>query len=444
MLPKNNAGQVYIGIAISLGLLAILSQAIITLIFSSYDLLNFTSSRTTAKYIASEQMELIKNLPFDDVGTIGGIPNGVLEQNKTVTQNGLTYTVNTSVIYVDDEFDSLAPDDLLPTDYKKARVDVSWGGLAQSKSATVTLITDIAPKGVETTTGGGTLSVLVFDSQGNPVGQASVNIIATSTTPPINLTLQTGNNGRIILPGAPQCDSCYQITVTKNGYSTDKTYTSSEVANPIRPLQSIIESQLTQVSFSIDLTSTLTINSTNSKTLNYSSLPNQPFRLRSQKTIGTDVSDDPIYKYDENLTTDSNGQLVLQNMEWGNYDFIPLNSSYDLSGANPLTPIVLLANTPLTFKYALNAHSNNSLRAIFRDQSNNLIASVAAQISDISGPVASDSSGISQNPDFGQIFFADLASSNYLLEATISGYQNVSTNININGQSTEEIILTPQ
>lgn len=443
-LPVNKQnGQIYIGLVIAMGLLAILSQVIITLVISSYDLLNYTQARNTAKYIATEHMEIIRNLAYTDVGTVGGIPSGILNQTQTELRNGLNYTIKISVVYIDDTFDNVAPADLLPTDYKRVRVDVSWGGLAASNQAPVTLISDIAPKGVETTTGGGTLSILVFDSNGNPLSGASAHIVATAVNPHIDLTLDTAANGRVILPGAPACSSCYSITVTKTNYSIDRTYTTSEVSNPSRPAQTIIAGKLTETSFAIDKLATLNITSNSNRASNFAPLASQQFELRLNKTIGTDAYDNPVYKYDQTLTTNGSGQLAINNLEWGNYDFIPKNTSYDNAGTNPLTPIILLPNTNQNFAYVSETHSPNSLLTIFTDQSGVQISSVSAQLSSTGVPIATVSSGLSTDPDFGQSFFSNLLAKTYQLVATASGFATYSADIAVAGQKIVPITLSP-
>lgn len=445
-MSARHKGEIYIGLIIAMAILAILSQAIMSLVLASYDLLFFTSARTNAKHIAAEQMELVRNLPFDDVATIGGIPAGNLPQIQNVQRNGLNFTVRTSITYVDDPFDGTAgsdPLDLLPTDYKKVRVEVGWGGIAPSRNNPVIILSDIAPHGVETVVGGGTLSILVFDANSKPVSQADVHIVASSVSPPVDITQKTGSNGRLIFPGAPACDSCYQITVSKSGYTTDRTYSTAEVANPDNPHATVLDQLLVEVGFSIDLPSTLTISSFGDRDSGFAALPNQTFHLRGMnQTIGTDVDDELVYKYDEDLTTDANGSLTLANMEWDSYEFTSTSSGYDIAGLNPLAPILVNPNTTINFKYALSANTSNTLRAVFTDQAGTLIASVSARLSE--GVFeASASSGLSSDPDFGQIFFKTLNAATYLLEATVSGFQNFSGNVGVSGDSIENVTLTP-
>jgi len=213
-------GQTFIGFLISVAILTILSSALFTLVLTSYEMITFTRARVTARHLGQQYLENIRNLAYEDIGTQGGIPTGQLPQTVNLVRNGLNYRVKTDIVYVDDPFDGSVPADFLPTDYKRIRVDVSWEGLAESDINPVTLITDIAPKGLESAEGGGTLSVLVFNANAEPVGQAVVTIIANEVTPQINLSLLTNDSGRLFLPGAPACDACYQITATKDGYSS--------------------------------------------------------------------------------------------------------------------------------------------------------------------------------------------------------------------------------
>lgn len=436
-------GQVYIGLIIGIGILFILTGAIASLTFTSYDILNFTQARTTAKHLALEQIELIRNLPYDDIGTIGGIPQGVIPQTQSARKNGLDYTLTTTVIYIDDPFDQLAPTDTLPTDYKRIRVDVSWGGLSASRTNPITMITDASPRGLETSAGGGTLSILVFDSNSLPIGQATVTIVSSGINPPVNLTVQTGNDGRVILPGTPICNNCYRITATKNSYSTERTYASSEIANPSKPDATVLEEQVTQLSFAIDLLSTLTIRSTSTRESGFAPLGGQSFSLRGDKIIGTTNQDVPVYKYDQSLSTNSSGELVINNLEWDNYHFTNQSSSFDLAGTNSLLPIEVISNSNLTFSYSLNPDSQHSLLTIFKEASGSAIASVSARL--FTGTEeASSSSGLTTDPDFGQIFFPSLSASTYTLEASASGYAPFSKDIVVNGDDTETVILQTQ
>lgn len=444
-LPKT--GQAYraqtlISLLIAIALFAILARALFTLVSSSYSLVGFTSARITAKHLALEKVESIRNLPFDQVGTVGGIPDGSIEQVENTVINGLSYQISTSIIYVDDPFDQLAPIDLLPTDYKRARVEVSWEGLAASNKNPVTLLTDVVPRSVETTEGGGILSVLIFDANAQPVDQAEVKIVATTSTPQIDLTIETNENGIVILPGAPPCINCYEITVTKLGYSSDRTYSNSEITNPIKPHLNVVEGELTEISFAIDKLSTLNIFSYSGTDDVFTSLGNVNFTLRGQKILGTDDFDNLVYKFDNSYQTSASGEIELKDIEWDNYTVIlPSGSSLTISGTKPLMPLTLLPETAQNFYLSFTTKPSHSLLSIFTDTADNSIASVSATLYDDVGFNATGSSGISVNPNFGQIFFSDLVEQTYHLIATISGFFEYTGDVDVSGNSVETIVL---
>lgn len=442
-LPKTQSGQTIVATLIGIAIFLILANALFTLVRGSFSITSFNRARITARHLAEEKVEFIRNLPYDDVGTQGGIPSGSIPQSETVNRNGLSFTIDTDIIYVDDMFDQTAPTDFLPTDYKRVRVAVSWGGVASSKNNPIVLVTDIAPKGVETTEGGGTLSVLVIDANGQAVPQADVTI-AASTNPAVNLSLQTADNGRLILPGAPTCKNCYRVTVTKGGFNSDRTYAKSEISNPTKPDQTILEGQLTEVTLSIDETADLIIHSTNNRASGFAPLGNVSFQMRGAKTIGTQSNGTVVYKYDQTLTTNSSGDLTLTGLEWDNYSiFMNSGATLDISGINPLSPLAIQPGTSNTVSFATNAHTQRSLLVTFLNASQQQVASVSGVLTK-GGTSQTAISGSSSDPDFGQVFFTNLASGTHQLTATASGYMNYSGSTSISGNNSLNVTLTAQ
>jgi hypothetical protein len=438
-------GQVLVSLIISTGVFIILSHALFSLVFSSYRLISFTRARVSAKHLAQERVELTRNLAYNNVGTVGGIVPGSVPQVEQRLVNGLLYSITTSVVYVDDPFDGTAPTDTLANDYKRVRVDISWEGVAPSRGNPVTLITDIAPRGIETTVGGGTLSILVFDANANPVPQASAHIVANAVTPAVDTTLETNSQGRMILPGALACNQCYQITVTKDGYSTERTYSSTEVANPSKPHQSVLEGELTEISFAIDRLSTIHLSSHDSRENGFTALGNVNFILQGEKIIGTDATDIPVYKYEESFSTDASGALDIPDLEWDNYTILmPDPTSYDISGTKPLIPFILSPNEELDVAFSVEAHSDHGLLSSFIDPSQNPISEVTATLTDDADYEEIITSGLETDPDFGQAFFPNLSAQTYHLQAEADGYQTTTLDLNVSGQSSEEIILSPE
>jgi hypothetical protein len=444
---KNQEGQILLSILIALAVFAILSHAVFTLISSSFDLVSFNKARITARHLAEEQLELIRNLPYSDVGTVGGIPSGILNQSETKSVNGLNYKIKTSVTYIDDPFDDTAPADTAPDDYKRARVEVSWEGLAASKKNPIVLISDITAN-TYSSVGGGTLTVLVLDANGEPVPQAQVTIFSDTVTPTVDLTLETDSSGQVVLPGATPCVSCYHITATKIEpgitYSTDRTYSTSEVTNPSKPDASVFDDDVSQVTLAIDVVGTINVSSLDSRENNFVPLGNVSFQLRGNKIIGTDAYAQPVYKYDQTLTTDGSGNLNLSDMEWDVYRVqMPTSTTYDISATQPLLPLILSPSGSIDFTFAASPHSDHSLFVTAQDTSLNLIASASARLYDDVGFDETKPTGSSDSADVGQVLFSNLEEKTYHLEATASGYFNFIGDFDVSGYTTADVVLTP-
>lgn len=248
----------------------IVASAIMLLFFSGLisgvklmiELIGQTKAETGARSLALSKMEYIRSLDYAAIGTVGGIPSGSIPQTSTSTLNNVEYTERVLILYVDrpeDGLESLDENGVLE-DSKRVKIEYSWTIKGVEKS--LSLISDIAPKGMETTSGGGTLIVKVFDAAVAAVDGATVRLVNTSEpTDPIDITLATNIEGRAIIPGAPARGG-YEITVTKNGYSTDGTYSvTAENSNPSPPHVAVASSTISTMTFFIDRLSNVTIES---------------------------------------------------------------------------------------------------------------------------------------------------------------------------------------
>lgn len=217
-------------------------------------------ARAGAIALANERLEYIRSLPYNAIGTTGGIPSGTIAQTETVTLNDVAYTRRTFVSYEDDPNDGTGGADSngVVVDYKAAKSSVSWN--ARDGTHTITLVTRISPTtGVESSVGGGTLSINVRDSLAAAIQNAQVHIVNSSLTPSIDLTTYTDSVGNATLIGAP-AGSGYQAIATKAGYSTAQTYTASSTnTNPSPANLGVSLNQTTVATFGIDLFSSKTI-----------------------------------------------------------------------------------------------------------------------------------------------------------------------------------------
>lgn len=396
--------------------------------------------RAEATRIAQERLEQVRNLSYEDVGTVGGIPPGQLLAHEIVTINGVNFTVDTTVLFVDDAYDGKAPTDLLPVDYKRIRVSVAWSGLFSSKEPLI-LLTDVSPRGVETAMNAGTLSILVFDSQGIPVTGAAVHIEA-AVTPAVNMDVSTDDNGMVIIPGAPICSGCYKITATKNGYTTDRTYGTDEVATPTNPHVTILNGLVSHVSFAIDIPATITVKVTHDKSMSYSPFMGVQFILKGTKEIGRDTLDDPVYKVNRTITSSTGGLASVSDLEWDTYSIsLPPASSVDLAGCWPFMPISVLPATTSNVTIVSKANSAHSLLVQLSNELQQPISLAAIELSRI-GEIATESTGVSPNGDWSQAFFSNLSVSNYNIKITADGYATISGTVGINGDIKESYKLS--
>lgn len=443
VLSKQRLGFSMVETIVAIGVFAIFFASIAFILQQVLENVGSARVRAVALSLGQEKMEIVRNLPYDNVGTTGGIPAGPIEQTENIIINSTAFTVTTSIFYIDDPFDQSAPSDPIPADYKRVRVQVTWGGLFPSRNP-VTLVTNIVPKGLESNPGGGTLIVQVLNSQGLPVSNATVVISNTIVNPQINISTLSNAQGLVVIPAAPACISCYTITISRSGYSSDKTYTSAEVANPLQPPPTVLEGQVTQVSFSIDQIGSLSISSRSTPETGYIPLTNVIFALRGSKIIGYDTQDKPVNKYNQQFTT-GGGTVGIPNLEWDTYTIDLTDSNYTLAGSTPLNPITVLPGTfniPMTIladpKYA------SSLLITIKDNLNQLLSSVSATIKhETTGNEFTKITPATGSASMGQVFFNNLTLGNYLLTASLSGYQVTTSSAIINGNIQTTMVLNP-
>jgi len=589
LIGKNkNSGMSLVEILVGIALLLIVFLGIFGLVRLNLKIVAQSKAKTTATALANQKLELARNLAYNQIGTVGGIPSGVIPETENIERNGILYTVRTTVIYVDDSFDGVFPNDPLAWDYKRIRVRVSW---SKFFSGEINLQTDIAPKGIETTGSGGIISILVFDANGHPVPRADIHIENSDVFPPIDVSYQTDDQGSIFIPGAPACNDCYKITASKFGYSSERTYKINELvrgtalAFPIKPLLSVIEGELSEISFSIDRASQLAVNTiryveeknwsdffedeskiseklntvldptTSSIKLesidnqyrssgyivsniitptglvewgrmnwndenfapteikyqilyfngtdwilipdddltvngvansqgfsdspldlsqldaykyksiklkaNFStsdpnqtpslfdwqitwfsadtsiSVPNLSFLMQGSKTLGTDINGRPVYKYNENLMTNSDGTLNISDLEWDSYRIIVSSATgYDIADCNPTQPISLNPDSSQTVNIKLANHQSNTLLVSVKNSAGQALVGASVRL------YKTGYNRTKLTSDSGQAFFSPLSEATYNLEIKMAGYQDWLSEINVLGQSEQVIFMT--
>ncbi len=267
--PRAARGFSLIEVVIVSAVLLLFFGGLFVLVEYVFKLSTNARARLSALSLANERMEYIRSLTYDAVGTVAGIPAGNIPQNRTRTFNGYLFNERVLIQYVDDDADGLgaADSNSILADYKQVKVEYSWNVTGATTS--ITLISNIVPRSIETTVGGGTIRVNVLDATVSPVPSASVRLLNTSGTTTIDVTRQTDVTGTALFAGAP-AGSNYEIFVSKAGYSSDQTHiATTSNPNPTTQPISVLEADVSTMSFQIDQLSNINLSLYSSLVENY-------------------------------------------------------------------------------------------------------------------------------------------------------------------------------
>lgn len=365
----SSAGFTLVEVLVGATIFLIVSAGIYGAYTGVIQVISASRAKIIAMDLANERFELIRNLPFEDVGISGSIPNGLLAHVENFSRSGFDFVATTTIRNIDDPFDGTiggSPNDLSPADSRLVEIEV---GCPLCKNFPPVFVnTRIAPKNLETASTNGALFIRVFDANGQPVEDASVHVVNTQPNPDITIDDSTNVSGMLQIVDAPPGVNAYQITVTKSGYTTDQTYTPGAVGNPnpSKPHATVVVQQVTQISFVIDRVSTMNISSMNQSC---SPVGGIDFSIQGTKLVGTAPD---VLKFSQTTTTDGSGNKTLSNMEWDTYPITLTDSAYDLVGTNPIFPISLPQDTDQDVKFVVAAKNPRTLLVVVKDTSTSL------------------------------------------------------------------------
>ncbi|MDP3997675.1 MAG: carboxypeptidase regulatory-like domain-containing protein [Candidatus Andersenbacteria bacterium] len=424
-----------------------------------------------AMALANERMEMVRNLPYVEVGTVGGVPAGAILPEETVNRNGLDYTVKVDIRYVDDVYDGtvsggsqeeekyvichkppgspgqqttievgasaldahLAHGDSVgacgtsggdgtdegdeySADYKQVRVEVSWQGQFSSKP--VVLISYAAPQGVEGSEGGGTLDFQALDAMGSGVAGATVRIINEEADPTIDYETGTNAEGRVVLPGLPPLSDSYHVQVEKDGYSSEQTYetTADFLPDVDHSPFSIILKQLTSKTFFIDRLVNISFQALDEGGQNISGVD---YQLLGSNIIGTDGSGNAVYKTDITDTTTSTANNY--EVPWDTYDLMidGAATGYDIKETSLILPLTVEPGDNIELVATLVEHTSFSLQVAVVNGDDNPVDNATVHLTG-TGYDETLGTGV-----LGQVFFSDLPNGdNYDLIVSASGFED--------------------
>jgi prepilin-type N-terminal cleavage/methylation domain-containing protein len=332
---NRQSGLTLIETLIASAIFVVFAIAIYQLYSSVFMLASKIRVKTMLTEVAGEQFEFIRNLAYSDVGTAGGIPFGIVDPSQTVTRNGIPFTVTTTIRNIDDPADGTiggVPNDLSPADKKLVSIEVSCVTCRDVSSTTYTSV--VAPKNLETENGNGALIIRTIDANGVPIVGATVHITNSSLSPAVDISDVTDATGALTIVDAPPSTQQYAVSVTKNGYSIEQTYTPGAGGNPnpVKPHLTVAANTISQSTFAIDRTSTYDIRT---QSMLCEAIGGISGSLTGSKLIGTAPD---VIKNVYSFVTNSSGLFSVDDGEWDTYTIGLSGSSYDLVGTNPISP----------------------------------------------------------------------------------------------------------
>lgn len=256
---KKIAGFSLIEVLVVIGITVLIFGGLFASFEYSLQLISQSRAKMSALSLATDRMEYIRSLPYNEVGTVLGIPSGNIPQNRTVTLNGINFSERVLIEYVDDPADGVGGLDSngILADYKKVKIEYEWEIYNLPKS--FNLVSTVIPRSIETTAGGGTLRVNVFDATVAPLSGINVRLLNNTIVPNVDVTRQTDATGVAYFTGAPAAAN-YEIFVSQTGYSEDQTRQPTlGLENPNTLPVAVLESDVSTMNFQVDRLSDLTI-----------------------------------------------------------------------------------------------------------------------------------------------------------------------------------------
>jgi type II secretory pathway pseudopilin PulG len=216
---RGTSGFTLIEALLAMALFILIATALATVLISAINSQGLSRQKTVAQQAAMDQIEEIRRMPYDDVGTVSGNPPGAVPGTQNVTMSGLRLTIVTQITYVNDP---------TPTSYATS---------ANYKRVTVTVrrtndnhlltreVTYIAPPARAPLGGLGNaiVNVQVVDYGTNePVVGATVDLATGPSAPRSDTTDSTGSVTFPALDPNPTsgADAYYDVTASLSGYVT--------------------------------------------------------------------------------------------------------------------------------------------------------------------------------------------------------------------------------
>lgn len=275
--------------------------------------------RLQAMSLANEQMERVRNIPYEDVGFDGSVPSCVnhcvMVPNEERDFGTGHFYISTTVQYEDDSNDGtlLSSTDAVPNDYKKVLISVEWG--ARSSEQHVEMVARFVPPGIEQEIPNtGALSINVYNNAGDPVSGVNVTITGIAGN------FSTDNTGNLFLLGVPVSDPGYPIRLTKSGYEILETlpYPPVGAFPPKNPPVIVANGAINVGNFELNPLTDITFHAEDPFG---NSFPNTIFLLSGGRRLDNNALPTDYEYQNESNAADANGDIHFMDRSGGVYVF---------------------------------------------------------------------------------------------------------------------------
>ena len=221
--PASQAGFSLVEVLVSIMVLAIVAAGLAAGLTQTSLMLGRSKADSIADKLASSEIERVRRMDYDDIGTVAGNPPGVLVADRNETRDGAGFRVQNRVVYVDDQ----APGgSRTRIDFKSVQVIVT--PLAAG-SEIITQTTLVAPPTYASIAGRAAITVTTTDKiTGAAIAGSAVSVTGGPSAAVNDVTDATGNAVVAgLLPNASPSE-VYTVGISKPGYV---------VTNPATDLQ---------------------------------------------------------------------------------------------------------------------------------------------------------------------------------------------------------------
>ena len=273
------------------GLVLVIGLVCIAQFFTSTAMRILASdTRSLMAQIATQEIETIRGLQYQDIGTVGGQPPGQLLPLETKVVEGRTFQIVREVTYIEDSSYS-GP---YPANYRRVTVTVSQ--VNNSALAPVIMTTNIAG-GAK----GGTLDITVTDLSGAGIPGAHLTITDDVLVPHVLINasaIRTDDTGHLQVPGlTADPNGGYYVSASLSGYNSAALKQGVVVANgtPFEVVQLIMDKLATMNIHVADQNGT--------------PLSGVALTVTGYQSVSP-------WTFSQTVTTDGSGTAVLQNIRY--------------------------------------------------------------------------------------------------------------------------------